>query len=50
VHAKGTDYTIESVPERAVDLALGIEIAICGDPKEHSSSALCARLGRESKA
>ena len=47
VHAKGTDYTAESVPERALDLALGIEIAICGDPKEHSSSALGARLGRE---
>ena len=47
VHAKGTDYTLESVPERAVDLALGIEIAICGDPTEHSSSALAARLGPE---
>jgi rfaE bifunctional protein nucleotidyltransferase chain/domain len=40
VHAKGTDYTPESVPERALDLELGIEIAICGDPKSHSSSAL----------
>jgi len=47
VHAKGTDYTRESVPERAVDLELGIEIAICGDAKAHSSSALHARLGRE---
>jgi len=46
VHAKGTDYTLESVPERALDLELGIEIAICGDPKEHSSSALAARLAR----
>jgi len=44
VHAKGTDYTVESVPERAVDRELGIEIAICGDPKEHSTSALAARL------
>lgn len=42
VHAKGTDYTEESVPERAVDRELGIAIAICGDPKEHSSSALHA--------
>jgi rfaE bifunctional protein nucleotidyltransferase chain/domain len=50
VHAKGTDYTAESVPERAVDLALGIEIAICGDPKEHSSSALAARIGPERTA
>jgi len=43
VHAKGTDYTEASVPERAVDLELGIRIAICGDPKAHSSSALQAR-------
>jgi len=48
VHAKGTDYTVESVPERATDLALGIEIAICGDPKGHSSSVLAARIGRKS--
>jgi bifunctional ADP-heptose synthase (sugar kinase/adenylyltransferase) len=45
VHAKGTDYTAESVPERAVDRELGIEIAICGDPKDHSSSALLERTG-----
>ena len=44
VHAKGTDYDSESVPELAVDRELGIEIAICGDPKDHSSSALLARL------
>src|SRR6185436_17776803 len=31
VHAKGTDYTLESVPEAAIDRELGIEIAICGD-------------------
>lgn len=47
VHAKGTDYTAESVPERAVDLELGIEIAICGDAKTHSSSALARRLAGE---
>ena len=38
VHAKGTDYTAGSIPERAVDEELGIEIAICGDPKTRSSS------------
>lgn len=38
VHAKGTDYTAESIPERGVDEELGIEIAICGDPKTRSSS------------
>lgn len=42
VHAKGTDYSVESVPEAAVDRELGIEIAICGDPKDHSTSALLA--------
>jgi len=47
VHAKGTDYTLDSVPERAVDLELGIEIAICGDAKGHSSSALHAWLAGE---
>ena len=46
VHAKGTDYDSESVPELAVDRELGIEIAICGDPKDHSSSALLERLAR----
>jgi len=43
VHAKGTDYTPEGVPEAAVDRELGIEISICGDPKQRSSSALLAR-------
>ncbi len=46
VHCKGTDYTVETVPERGIDLELGIEIAICGDPKDHSSSALVERAGR----
>lgn len=40
VHAKGTDYTPETVPERHVDAELGIRIAICGDPKDHHSSSL----------
>lgn len=43
VHAKGTDYTVESVPEAPVDRELGIRIAICGDPKDHDSSALLAK-------
>lgn len=37
VHAKGTDYTTESVPERAVAARLGIRVAIVGDPKDHST-------------
>jgi rfaE bifunctional protein nucleotidyltransferase chain/domain len=48
VHAKGTDYSAENVPERAVDVELGIEIAICGDAKQRSSSLLIERMsGRE---
>src|SRR5215472_6164919 len=37
VHAKGTDYTAETVPERATAARLGIRVAIVGDPKEHST-------------
>lgn len=37
VHAKGTDYTAETVPERAVSERLGIRVAIVGDPKDHST-------------
>ncbi len=48
VHAKGTDYTVASVPEAPVDHELGIEIAICGDPKDHDSSALIARAAVDS--
>lgn len=39
VHAKGTDYTTETVPERAVSERLGIRVAIVGDPKDHSTRA-----------
>jgi len=49
VHAKGTDYTVDNVPERAVDRELGIEIAICGDPKERSSTAYLERLARQER-
>ena len=40
VHAKGTDYTADSVPERAVAARLGIRVAIVGDPKDHSTRSL----------
>jgi rfaE bifunctional protein nucleotidyltransferase chain/domain len=40
IHAKGTDYTAETVPERAAAARLGIRVAIVGDPKEHSTRAL----------
>lgn len=47
VHAKGTDYTPETLPEGDVDRELGIEIAICGDAKAHATRALAARLRME---
>ena len=40
VHAKGTDYTADTVPERAVASRLGIRVAIVGDPKDHSTRDL----------
>jgi D-glycero-beta-D-manno-heptose 1-phosphate adenylyltransferase len=40
VHAKGTDYTAETVPERAVAARLGVQVAIVGDPKDHSTREL----------
>ena len=47
VHAKGTDYAVDTVPERALANALGIRIAICGDPKDHSTRDILARVRRK---
>ena len=44
VHAKGTDYTKENVPERATVLSYGGEIAIVGDRKAHATREIIARL------
>jgi len=44
VHAKGTDYTVDTVPERETARQLGVRIAIVGDPKRHSTGELLARL------
>jgi rfaE bifunctional protein nucleotidyltransferase chain/domain len=44
VHCKGTDYTAESVPERETVLSYGGRIAIVGDPKDHSTRDLLARI------
>jgi rfaE bifunctional protein nucleotidyltransferase chain/domain len=46
VHCKGTDYTVDSVPERAVVARYGGRTAIVGDPKSHSTRDLIARLSR----
>jgi len=40
IHAKGTDYSPETIPERAVVEEYGGRVAVCGDPKDHSSTAL----------
>ena len=47
IHAKGTDYTEESVPERNVVLSYGGRVAIVGDPKNHSSSEMLASMSDE---
>jgi rfaE bifunctional protein nucleotidyltransferase chain/domain len=44
VHCKGTDYTIDTVPERDTVHAYGGRIAIVGDPKDHSTRDLLARI------
>jgi len=44
VHAKGTDYTVESVPERAAVVAAGGRVAIAGDAKAHSSRDVIAEI------
>lgn len=47
VHAKGTDYTAETVPERAVARRLGIRVAIVGDPKSHSTRGLLESIRKD---
>ena len=44
VHCKGTDYTVESVPERDTVASYGGRIAIVGDPKDHSTRDLLSRI------
>jgi rfaE bifunctional protein nucleotidyltransferase chain/domain len=44
IHATGTDYKPETLPERDVAKSLGIRIAIVGDPKDHSTRDLLRRL------
>ncbi len=47
VHCKGTDYTPDSVPEREIVLAYGGRVAIVGDAKEHSTTAILRRMKSE---
>ena len=44
VHCKGTDYTVDSVPERSIGLEYGGRTAIVGDPKQHATRELIARI------
>jgi rfaE bifunctional protein nucleotidyltransferase chain/domain len=50
VHAKGTDYSVDTVPERELAILLGIRTATCGDPKDHSTRDVIARIHRERDA
>ena len=43
-HAKGTDYTTETVPERDIVRSYGGTVVIVGDPKDHSSTEIIERL------
>ena len=47
VHCKGTDYTVETVPERRIVQAYGGRTAIVGDPKNHNTRELIARIAAE---
>jgi rfaE bifunctional protein nucleotidyltransferase chain/domain len=50
VHCKGTDYTVENVPERDTVRGYGGRIAIVGDPKDHATRDLLIRIqGRDSR-
>lgn len=46
IHAKGTDYTVETVPEREIVRSYGGEVAIVGDPKDHSTTELLGQITR----
>lgn len=47
IHAKGTDYTEDSVPERDVVRSYGGRVAIVGDPKGHSSTEMFRRMSND---
>jgi rfaE bifunctional protein nucleotidyltransferase chain/domain len=49
VHCKGTDYTVDTVPERAVVLSYGGRTAIVGDPKQHNTRDLIAKIAGTSR-
>jgi len=50
VHAKGTDYRAETIPERATAEAIGARIVILGDPKDHATRDLISRIRASARA
>ncbi len=50
VHCKGTDYTNDTVPERNVARALGVRIAIVGDPKSHATRDIIRQIRDERRS
>jgi rfaE bifunctional protein nucleotidyltransferase chain/domain len=46
IHAKGTDYSEDTVPERDIIREVGGRVAIVGDPKDHSSTSLLEKAGQ----
>ena len=48
IHAKGTDYSADSVPERETVIDCGGRVEIVGDPKDHSATAFIARMEHKS--
>ncbi len=47
VHCKGTDYTVDTVPEREIVCRYGGRTAIVGDPKDHATRDLFARVAEQ---
>jgi D-glycero-beta-D-manno-heptose 1-phosphate adenylyltransferase len=50
VHAKGTDWNLENLPERETVKRLGIRLAIVGDPKNHSTTEMSKKLNTEPRS
>lgn len=50
IHAKGTDYTTDTVPERDIIREIGGRVAIVGDAKDHSSTELIGKRGKGGEA
>ena len=50
VHCKGTDYTVDTVPEREIVRRYGGRTMIVGDPKNHSTQSLLTRIAERLRA